>query len=114
VHIADVVPLGITATGHGTRQMCRTDRADFPIRHRSRQTRQFGFATGDLVRAVVPPGRKTAGGHVGRVQVRASGRFDLMTDAGRVAGVSYRYCQVVARGDGYTYSERRRSASSSA
>ena len=114
VRIADVVPLGIIATGHGTRQMCGTDRTGFPIRHRSRQTRHFGFATGDLVRAIVPSGLKTAGWHLGRVLVRASGSFDLATAAGRVPGISYRYCQAVACGDGYAYRKRRRGASSPA
>lgn len=105
LRIAGVVPLAITATGHGTRQMCGTDRYGFPTRHRTRQTRHFGFATGDLVRAVVPAGLKTAGRHVGRVLVRASGSFDLATSTGRVPGISYRYCQAVARGDGYAYRE---------
>jgi 5-methylcytosine-specific restriction endonuclease McrA len=116
LRMAGVVPLGITATGHGTRQLCGTDRTGFPTRHRSRQTRHFGFATGDMVRAVVPAGLKTAGRHVGRVLVRASGRFDLATGTGRVQGVSHLYCQTVAYGDGYTYAdtynERRSGASS--
>jgi 5-methylcytosine-specific restriction endonuclease McrA len=103
LRIADLVPLVITATGHGVRQMCGTNRAGFPTRHRTRQTRHFGFATGDLVRARVPAGLKTAGRHVGRVLVRASGSFDLVTRAGRVQGVSHRYCQLVARRDGYAY-----------
>jgi hypothetical protein len=73
LRIAGVVPLAITAAGHGVRQMCGTDRYGFPTRHRTRQTRHVGFATGDLVRAAVPAGLKTAGRHVGRVLVRASG-----------------------------------------
>jgi hypothetical protein len=92
--------------------MCGTNRYGFPTRHRTRRTHHFGFATGDRVRAIVPAGLKTAGQHVGRVLVRASGSFDLATTAGRVQGIRYHYCQVVARGDGYTYSERRSGASS--
>jgi 5-methylcytosine-specific restriction endonuclease McrA len=114
LQLADVVPLVIAATGHGVRQMCGTNRAGFPTRHRTRQTRHFGFATGDLVRAVVPAGLKTAGLHVGRVLVRATGSFDVVTVTGRVQGISYRYCQAVARGDGYAFSERRSGASSPA
>jgi hypothetical protein len=56
LRLEGVVPFQITATGHGTRQMCGTDRTGFPTRHRSRQTRHVGFATGDMVHAIVPPG----------------------------------------------------------
>jgi 5-methylcytosine-specific restriction endonuclease McrA len=103
LHTAGVVPLLIRATGHGTRQMCGTNRAGFPIRHRTRQKRHFGFATGDLVRAVVPAKLRTAGRHVGRVLVRASGSFDLTTGARRLQGLSHRYCHLMAYGDGYAY-----------
>jgi hypothetical protein len=95
------MPLRVTATGHGTRQQCGTNRYGFPIRHRTRQKRFFGFQTGDVVRAQVPPGRKTTGLHVGRVNVRASGSFDLVTRAGRVQGIRYRYCRTLSRSDGY-------------
>jgi 5-methylcytosine-specific restriction endonuclease McrA len=101
-----IAPLAITATGHGVRQMCGTNRAGFPTRHRTRHTRHFGFATGDLVSARVPAGLKTAGWHVGRVLVRASGWFDVATGTGRVHGISHRYCQLVARRDGYAYAYR--------
>ncbi len=114
LRIAGVVPLAIMATGHGMRQMCGTNRDGFPIRHRTRQTRHFGFATGDLVQAVVPAGLKTTGRHMGRLLVRASGSFDLVTSTRRVAGIRYRYCRVVARRDGYTYHEGRGGASSPA
>jgi 5-methylcytosine-specific restriction endonuclease McrA len=105
LQIAGLVPLVITAKGYGVRRMCGTNRAGFPTRHRTRQTRHYGFATGDLVCARVPVGLKTAGRHVGRVLVRASGRFDVATGTGtgRVPGVSHRYCQLVARRDGYAY-----------
>ncbi len=104
--VAGVRPLLITATGHGTRQVCGTNQYGFPIRHRTRHKRFFGFQTGDLVRAVVPAGLATAGTHVGRVLVRASGRFDVVVAASggrRVAGIGHRYVQAVARGDGYAY-----------
>jgi 5-methylcytosine-specific restriction endonuclease McrA len=99
-----VQPLAITATGHGTRQMCGTNRMGFPIRHRTRQKRFFSFQTGDAVLAVVPVGLKTAGRHVGRVLVSASGSFDVATAAGRVQGVGHHYCRAITRCDGYTYS----------
>jgi 5-methylcytosine-specific restriction endonuclease McrA len=97
-----VVPLHITATGHGSRQMCGTDERGFPIRHRPRQKVHFGFQTGDLVRTVVPKGVR-AGTHVGRVMVRASGSFDIRTKVGRKAGINARYCQPIHRNDGYSY-----------
>src|SRR4028118_871213 len=36
-------PLLIKAAGHGTRQMCGTDRFGFPVRHRSKKQIHFGF-----------------------------------------------------------------------
>ncbi|HST87395.1 MAG TPA: RNA-guided endonuclease IscB, partial [Ktedonobacterales bacterium] len=110
-----VYPLVITATGHGNRRMCGTDKHGFPIRHRTHHKRFFDFQTGDLVRAQVPAGLATAGTHIGRVLVRASGSFDVAMargragqagrrDRGRVAGISARYMRMLARGDGYAYS----------
>jgi 5-methylcytosine-specific restriction endonuclease McrA len=61
--------LVIAAKGHGTRQMCRTDKYGFPSRYVPRQKRWFGFRIGDLVKAVVPSG-KYRGTHVGRVSNR--------------------------------------------
>ena len=105
--VAGIRPLLITATGHGTRRMCGANQHGFPIRHRTAHKRFLGFQTGDLVRAVVPAGLKTAGTHMGRVLVRASGSFDVVVGAGsgqrRVAGIGSRYVRVVARADGYAY-----------
>jgi 5-methylcytosine-specific restriction endonuclease McrA len=103
LHTAAVMSLTITASGHGTRQLCGTNRYGFPTRHRTRRKCFFGFHTGDVVCAQVPAGHKTTGFHVGRVLVRASGSFDLVTRAGRVQGISYRYCRMLSRSDGYLY-----------
>jgi 5-methylcytosine-specific restriction endonuclease McrA len=100
--IKGIVPLRIIATGHGKRQMCGTDKRGFPIRHRPRHKRHFGFQTGDLIRAVVPIGKK-AGVHTGRVLVRTTGSFDIQTQQGRLTGINHRYCRVIHRGDGYSY-----------
>lgn len=100
---ARVRPLLILATGHGHRRRCDTDRYGFPIRHRTAHKRFYGFQTGDMVRARVPGGRKTSGVHVGRVLVRASGKFDLVTKHGRVAAVHARYCTVLQHNSGYSY-----------
>ncbi len=43
-----VVPLLITATGHGNRQMCGTNKYGFPSRHRQRQKHHYGYQTGDM------------------------------------------------------------------
>lgn len=99
-----IQPLRITATGHGSRQMCGTNASGFPIRHRQQVKRYFGFQTGDLVKAVVPKGKR-AGTHVGRVLVRAKGSFDIRTASGRQAGISFRWCRVLHRADGYSYQE---------
>ncbi|MGF6781076.1 RNA-guided endonuclease IscB [Paraburkholderia sp. GAS334] len=80
----------LTATGHPRGYLMRTKLA-------------FGFQTGDLVRAVVPRGKKI-GTYLGRVAIRASGFFNIQCGANVVQGISYRYCSVVQRGDGYGYS----------
>ncbi len=95
-------PLTIIATGHGSRQMCGTNKYGFPIRHRTGQKEFFGFQTGDIVKAVVPKGKR-AGTHVGRVMVRATGSFDIGTQSGRVQGINQKYCQMIQRRDGYNY-----------
>ena len=98
-------PLLIKAMGHGTRQMCGTDRYGFPIRHRSRTQIHQGFQTGDIIKAVVTSGKKI-GTYIGRVLCRASGSFDMATKDGRVQGINHKYCQAIHRKDGYAYSLR--------
>ena len=87
----------IIAKGHGSRQMCRTNKYGFPIRHVPRQKRWFGFRTGDLVRAVVPTG-KYAGTHVGRITIRSRPSFRL-----NGFDVHPRTLTLVQRADGYAY-----------
>jgi hypothetical protein len=96
-------PLSIKATGHGNRQMCRMDKFGFPRTGPKAAKRMKGYQTGDLVLAVVPLPLKTAGYHIGRVLVRATGSFDLTTKHGKVAGVGYQYCKPLHRSDGYNY-----------
>ena len=76
-------PLLIAAKGHGTRQMCGTDKYGFPTRHRSRVQIHQGFHTGDIISATVTKGKKI-GSDIGRVLCRASGSFDIATQSGRV------------------------------
>ncbi|MEG4289271.1 RNA-guided endonuclease IscB [Microcoleus sp. C2C3] len=95
-------PLLITAKGWGTRRMCTTNKYGFPIRHRTRQKAFFGFQTGDIIRAILPTG-KFAGTHVGRLTVRATGVFEMVTQVGKVSPVRAKYCLAVHRVDGYSY-----------
>jgi len=95
-------PLQIKAKGHGTRQMCITDKYGFPKQHRTRVQIHKGFRTGDIVRAVVTKGKKI-GTYIGRVVCRASGSFDIATKQGRITGISYKYCKTVHKKDGYEY-----------
>jgi 5-methylcytosine-specific restriction endonuclease McrA len=95
-------PLLIAAKGHGTRQMCGTNRYGFPVRHRSRVQLHKGFQTGDIVTATITTGKKI-GSYMGRVLCRASGSFDIATTTGRVAGISHKYCKPIHKKDGYSY-----------
>jgi 5-methylcytosine-specific restriction endonuclease McrA len=98
VSIKGIQPLLIEARGHGNRQMCGANAAGFPIRHRTRQKRWFGYQTGDLVRAVIPRGTHV-GKHTGRVTIRARPSFRL-----NGIDVHPRYLTLLQKGDGYEYS----------
>jgi 5-methylcytosine-specific restriction endonuclease McrA len=102
IKIAHICPLLITANGHGCRQMCLMDKRGFPRTAAKDATFVHGFQTGDLVKAIVPTGKK-AGTHRGRVAVRASGSFDITTNHRKVAGIGYRFCRVLHKRDGYSY-----------
>ena len=97
-----MIPLLITATGHGSRQKCNVNDLGFPCSKPKGAKKIKGFQTGDLVRATVTTGTKQ-GRYVGRVLVRASGWFDIRTKGGRVQGISHRFCTPVHRCDGYNY-----------
>jgi hypothetical protein len=102
--IKEVVPWQIIATGHGIRQMCRMDRFGFRRTGPKQRKRVKGFQSGDLVRAVVPSGTKR-GTYVGKVAVRASGRFNITTSHGTIQGIGHRCCALIARSDGYSYTQ---------
>ncbi|MDY7007276.1 MAG: RNA-guided endonuclease IscB [Cyanobacteriota bacterium] len=96
-------PLLIKSCGWGSRQMCRTDKYGFPIRHLSRKKVHFGFQTGDIIKADIPKG-KYAGEYVGRVTVRPRGSFALKSKVhNKQIDVNYKYCQTVHKLDGYSY-----------
>jgi 5-methylcytosine-specific restriction endonuclease McrA len=102
--------LSITAQGRGSYQRTNVDEAGFPRGYLTRVKRLGDFSTGDLVRARVPEHLKTAGVHVGRVAVRASGSFRV----GKLDGISAKYCQVVQRADGFSYALRKEAQGGSA
>jgi hypothetical protein len=97
-----MVPMLITATGHGSRQKCHVDELGFPCSKPKGAKKVKGFQTEDLVRATVTTGTKQ-GSYVGRVLVRACGSFDIRTKQGRVKGINHRCCTPVHRCDGYSY-----------
>jgi len=94
--------LQVTATGRGSYQRTRLTRYGFPRGYLSRTKSVKGFRTGDMIKAVVPVGKKV-GAYIGRVAVRLSGRFDIQTRTGTIQGVSHKYCRRLAAGDGYKY-----------
>lgn len=101
--------LVVGCTGRGTHARTRSDRYGFPRLRLPRQKRFFGYATGDLVRAIVPTGKK-AGTHTGRVAVRASGWFDIRASHGMVQSVHHRHIRFLQRADGYAYTVQRETA----
>ena len=99
--------LSIKALGRGTYKRTQLDRYGFPRGYLMRQKTVRGFQTGDIIRAVVPSGKKT-GIHIGRVAVRASGSFNITTPTGVVQGINAKYCTLISRADGYGYQQERR------
>jgi 5-methylcytosine-specific restriction endonuclease McrA len=101
LHVAGVIPLLITATGRQARQMCLMDKHGFP-RTRAKANRvAYGFQTGDIVRAVIPSGMKK-GTYQGKVAIRSRGYFTIK---GKVQDIHRRFCRIVHRCDGYSYTK---------
>lgn len=95
----------VACTGRGTHSRTRTDRHGFPRLRLPRSKTVHGFQTGDLVKAVVPQGKR-AGTHLGRVAVRATGSFNITTRHGTVQGIGRRHVRLLQRADGYGYTTR--------
>lgn len=93
------------ATGRGHYARTRTDKHGFPRLALPCTKTHHGFQTGDLVRAIVPKGKK-AGTYTGRVAVRSSGRFNIRTSHGIVQGIGHQYVRLLQRADGYGYAVR--------
>lgn len=95
-------PIEITATGRGSRQMCRVNKFGFPRTSSKGSKIIKGFQTGDLVIANVLRGKKK-GKHIGRVAVRSSGNFNIKTKTNTVQGISWKDCRKIHCSDGYNY-----------
>ena len=97
----------ISAKGRGSRQMCRMDSYGFPQTSAKASKTVKGFQSGDMVKAIVPKGLKK-GIYLGRVAIRHKGSFNIRTKSGLVKDISYKYCHIIQRGDGYLYSYKER------
>jgi 5-methylcytosine-specific restriction endonuclease McrA len=97
-----IKPLLITAKGHGTRQMRRTDKYGFPTRYVPRKKFVQGFQTGDIVKAIVKKGKKI-GNYIGRAATRSTGSFNISTKDGLVQGIKHSDCKHIHKKDGYYY-----------
>jgi 5-methylcytosine-specific restriction endonuclease McrA len=102
LQINGVQPLLISACGHGRRQMCLMDKYGFPRTSPKGPKQVHGFQTGDIVRAIVPFGKKS-GTYVGRVAIRATGSFNITTHIRTIQGISHRGCHILHKSDGYSY-----------
>ncbi|MFE2496418.1 RNA-guided endonuclease IscB [Streptomyces scopuliridis] len=94
--------LTVHCTGRGSYSRTRPDKHGFPRLRLPRRKTIRGFQTGDLVRAVVPSGKKE-GTYLGRVAVRTKGSFNITTEHGTVQGIHYRHIRILQRADGYSY-----------
>ena len=95
--------LSMKCSGRGSYQRTRLNKYGFPRGFLMRQKSVHGFQTGDMVKAVVPSGKK-AGVHIGRVAIRESGYFNIQTGTEVIQGISHKHCKVTQRSDGYGYS----------
>lgn len=106
--------LYVGAMGHGSRQMCNSDKYGFPrMKSKPRNKKVQGFQTGDIVEAVVISGKK-AGQHIGRVAVRTSGSFNIKTKFETVQGIGWKHCRLIHMSDGYTYQHQSKTVSAKA
>ena len=97
----------ISAKGRGSRQMCSMDKYGFPRTSPKGSKSVEGFQTGDIVKAIIPKGLKK-GEYFGRVIIKSSGRFKIAYNNCIVDGIGYKYCRLIQRGDGYSYSCKER------
>lgn len=99
---AEMIPLSIKSMGRGSRQKCRVDKYGFPRTTAKVAKRVHGFQTGDMVKAIVPIGKKQ-GVYLGRVAIRTRGYFNIKTQAETVKDIHAKYCTILQQVDGYAY-----------
>ena len=99
--------LQISAKGRGARQMCKVNKYGFPRTSAKASKSVKGFQSGDVVKAIVTTGSKQEV-YLGRVAVRSRGCFSIKTNSGLVKDIGYKYCHLIQRGDGYSYSYKER------
>lgn len=102
----------IKAIGRGQHQRTNVNASGFPRGYLARQKNFFGFQTGDIVKAIVPRGKK-AGSYYGRVACRKTGSFDIKTTNGRIQAINYKCFQAIQKANGYYYNTKRRHSTSS-
>jgi hypothetical protein len=78
------------------------DKYGFPRGYLMDQKTVHGFATGDMVKAIVPTGKKK-GTYIGRVAVRKRGYFNIQTKGIIIPDISWRYCKIISRQSGYNF-----------
>lgn len=100
--IKNILPLLITATGHGSRQMCQMNKFGFPRAKAKGSKTNNGFQTGDFVKVVMTTGKRQ-GTYIGRVVIRSTGSFRVITKTKTIHGISHRFCQTLHHNDGYSY-----------
>src|SRR5579885_14 len=98
----DIKPLLIKATGHGCRQMCTMNETGFPRTGPKQFKIVKGFQTGDIAKVVVSKGKK-AGTYIGKVSIRSTGRFNIITKISRIEGIGYQHFTMIHQCDGYSY-----------
>ena len=94
--------LTIKSMGRGSYQRTILNKYGFSRGYLMRNKSVHGFQTGDRVCANVLKGKK-AGIYTGRIAVRASGSFNIQTSTTVIQGISYQYCKIIQRADGYLY-----------
>lgn len=95
--------LTIKAKGRGNRQMVKVDKYGFPRTSPKSVKTVHGFQSGDFVEAKPVTGKNKGRTFCGRLGVRATGSFVVITKEGKIT-VNYKYCRIIQKIDGYAYS----------
>jgi len=96
--------VAIKATGHGVRQRVRTDPFGFPVAHKRRRKVWYGYKTGDIARAIIPPTKKYPEGRRfwGRVTIDSDTNVRLHMN-GKRPSAKFEHIKRLHAADGYDY-----------